>query len=170
MKKFTQWFLIGIVIISISWMLNASIEKSNSRNSVKEKIITLPELTLFELDSTEMDTSILNRKSLALIFFNSACEHCQYEAKEIKNHIHAFANSTLVFISTESLPEIKAFALAYGLDAYQNISFTKINSEHAINAFGALSIPHVFIYGPDKKLRKEFKGEIKAETISKYLK
>ncbi len=32
-----------------------------------------------------------------------------------------------------------------------------------------LSIPHIFIYGSDKKLRKEFKGETKAEAILKYL-
>jgi hypothetical protein len=35
--------------------------------------------------------------------------------------------------------------------------------------YGSLSVPHLFLYGADRKLIKEFKGETKIEAILQYV-
>jgi hypothetical protein len=44
-----------------------------------------------------------------------------------------------------------------------------LTPEESYKAFGPTSVPHLFIYGPDKELRKEFKGETKIDALLKYL-
>lgn len=169
MRKFIQWFLVITVISSIAWMVNKSVDKVNLRKAAEKKITTLPDLILHDVDSSALDISMFSNKYIVLIFFNSSCDHCQYEAIDVRNNVEALSKSNIIFISSETLLTIKAFAKSYGLDAYQNISFAKIDDENATAIFGSISVPHVFIYGPDKILRKEFKGETKVEAILKYL-
>jgi len=169
MKDIVKWILIVIVVCAIAWMANASFKKVQAAKSAKEKLNTLPAFSLATLDSLSIESSSFGDSPVVLIYFNSECDHCQYEAQDIKNNIAGFSKATIVFMSSEPLVKIKAFAGTSGLRDHKNVLFTKITSNDAFTAFGSLAVPHVFIYGPDKKLRKEFKGETKAEAILKYL-
>lgn len=169
MRNIIKWVLLVLILCAIGWMANASFKKVQVSKSVKEKLNTLPVFSLVTLDGLSLESSALAEGSLVLIHFNSECDHCQYEVQDIKNNIAAFSNTTLVFMSSEPLVKIRNFAGASGLDNYSNVLFTKIDSNDAFTSFGALAVPHVFIYGPDNKLVKEFKGETKAEAILKYL-
>ncbi len=168
MRNIIKWVLVILILCAIGWMANASFKKVQVSKSVKEKLNTLPVFSLVTLDSSSLESTALAAGSLVLIYFNSECDHCQYEAQDIKNNIKAFSKATLVFMSSEPLAKIQAFAGTSGLSDQTNISFTKITSNDAFTSFGTLAVPHVFIYGPDKILRKEFKGETKAEAILKY--
>jgi hypothetical protein len=72
-------------------------------------------------------------------------------------------------MSSESIKVIKRTSVDFGLEGIPNIHFVKINPEHVFETFGSLSLPHIFIYGNDRKLIKEFKGETKMDAILKYL-
>jgi hypothetical protein len=72
-------------------------------------------------------------------------------------------------VSSEFIKEIKSFSIKYRLNDEPNVTFTKINPEDVYNTFGSVFIPHIFIYGKDRKLIKEFKGETKVEAILQYL-
>lgn len=168
MRNIIKWVLLVIVLCTIGWLANASFKKVQIAKSAKEKFNTLPAFSLIALDSSSIEATTFTG-SLILIYFNSECDHCQYEAQDIKNNITFFSKATLVFMSSEPLARINAFAQTTGLIDHTNVSFTKITSHDAFTSFGALAVPHVFIYGSDKKLIKEFKGETKAEAILKYL-
>lgn len=169
MKETIKWGLLFTIVVAIAWLINASFEKVRAAKSAKEKLSTLPAFSLTALDSSAIESSSFDYAPLVLIYFNSECDHCQYEAQDIKNNIAGFSKATIVFMSSEPLAKIKAFAENGSLNDHANVSFTKITSHDAFTAFGTLAVPHVFIYGPDKRLRKEFKGETKAEAILKYL-
>jgi peroxiredoxin len=169
MRNIIKWALLVLILCAIGWMANASFKKVQVARSAKEKLTTLPVFSLITLDSSAVESSSLTKGLLILIYFNSECDHCQYEVQDIKNNVTAFSKTTLVFMSSEPLAKIQAFTKASGLSDQTNISFTKITSNDAFTSFGALAVPHVFIYGPDKILRKEFKDETKAKAILKYL-
>lgn len=169
MRLFITWFLIVLVLCIISWMANSSFEKIQKGKEREQKSSTLPNLKLFTLDSLAFDAFPKPHKFVVLIHFNTTCEHCHYEVLAIKNAADEFNDAEIIFFSTEALSLIRAFASASGLGEHSNIHFAKISFTDVINTIGALSIPHIFIYGPDKKLRKEFKGETKPEAILKYL-
>lgn len=169
MKDIIKWILIISVLCAIAWMANASFKKIQTARLTKEKLNTLPEFILVGLDSVLIEFSSFENGPLVLIYFNSECDHCQYEVQDIKKNIAGFSKATVVFMSSESLAKINAFAQSSGLKDFPNVFFTKISSNDAFTAFGPLGVPHVFIYGRDKVLRKEFKGETSAEVILKYL-
>ena len=130
-------------------------------------ISVLPDLPLVDTDSLVFADSILLGKCVVLIFFTTKCDPCQYEAAEIERYVYAFQKTQLVFISKEPLREILWFAKIYGLSTYQNVLFLQMNREET--SFDSLAMPHMFIYGPDGKLRKRFKRETRADSLAKYL-
>ena len=61
------------------------IEKLAAKREARTKIQTLPHARLFTLDSVAYQFN--SASSIALIHFNTGCEHCQYELKEIKKKV-----------------------------------------------------------------------------------
>lgn len=169
MRDIIKWIIIVSVLCAMAWMANASFKKVQVAKSIKEKRKKLPVFSLASLDSLSIESYSFEDTPLVLIYFNSECDHCQYEVRDIKKNIADFSKATVVFMSSEPLTKINAFADSSGLKDFPNVFFTKISSNDAFTAFGSLGIPHVFIYGSDKVLRKEFKGETSAEVILKYL-
>jgi len=129
MRNIIKWGLLVTVICAIAWMANLSIKKVQVAKAAKGKFNTLPVFSLITRDSSLIDVSVFASRPLVLIYFNSECDHCQYEAEDIKNNIRAFSKATLVFMSSEPLTKINAFAEASGLSDQTNVSFTKITSE-----------------------------------------
>src|SRR5690349_13846768 len=103
MKEMAKWIILTLVLCAIAWMVGVSVQKLETNKSIKEKITYLPELRLFDFDSVSLNHSILEGKSIAVIYFNSECEHCSYEAQNIKETYDKFPDETLiVFMSSES--------------------------------------------------------------------
>lgn len=137
------------------------------KRKIEVKLESLPAAKLFGLDS--LVYTINSSSSVCIVYFDSNCEYCQYELKEIKNNISLFTHSQIVFISSQDIASIKKASEDYGLAKIFNIDFVKINSIDVFDTFGSASLPHIFIYDSNQKLVKEFKGETKVEAILKYL-
>ncbi len=130
----------------------------------------MPGFNLLSMDSTAFTNRNLNlAQPTVIIFFNSECPHCQYEATAIGENINAFAHVNLLMMSVEPLAKIKAFATDYRLNLHKEIHLTQIREAVVFDTFGSISVPHIFIYNQQQKLVKEFKGEVKIEVILKYL-
>lgn len=170
MRPLLSWMLIIVILCSIAWMANASFTRLQKKKERTNNLAILPKLKLFTKDSLAFDVWSLPEVPIVMIYFNSGCEHCQYEASSIKASIEQFNSAHLIFFSSEPITLIQQFSDHYGLNEYSNIHFTKINATDVAATLGTLAIPHVFIYGADRKLVKEFRGETKPEAILKYLK
>jgi thioredoxin-related protein len=157
-----------VSFISILLFLGYSIlDRVEHKKQAYNKIQNIPSAKLFGLDS--LPYTLPNASRLCLIYFDSGCDHCQYELRSISKNISSFKNTNIVFFSTENIDIIKKIPASYGFSGIQNIVFVKINNEDVYNEFGQLSLPHIFIYGKDSKLIKEFKGETKVQAILKYI-
>ncbi len=167
MRKNAIISLILLVTIVFFWLIKSTSKNLTTIKNRQELLLRLPNLSLFTKDSVKF--RIETGQPIVLIYFNSNCEHCQYEVNDVYNNIQSFDEAKVLFLSSESTAQIKAFADTNKLLKFPNVTFAKIESAHAAEIFGTLSVPHIFIYGQDGKLRKEFRGETKAEAIAKYL-
>jgi len=160
---------ITIVLVLALFMVYGIVEKVSAKKETQTKIQSIPiHAPLIGLDSARFN--IPTDKNLVLIYFNSECEHCQYELSQLNENIAEFEGIQFVLMSSENLSTIKSTSVKYELDRFDNIQFVKINPENVFDNFGSLSVPNIFIYGADGKLIKEFRGETKMEAILKYAK
>jgi peroxiredoxin len=162
MKK----YIISILILSLAlggfYLIN---KKAEEKAQAKEKIQTMPDFHFLALDSTVFSATNLAERKTILVYFNSTCEHCQYEAGEISKHIDKFSNVNLLFVSEQNLAEIRAFSETYGLDKQENVKFLKAPDNGFYKIFGSSPIPSVFIYNVDRQLVKNYKGETRIELL-----
>jgi thiol-disulfide isomerase/thioredoxin len=162
MKK----YIISILILGFAfggfYLIN---KKAEEKAQAREKIQAMPNFQFLALDSTVFSAADLAERKTVLVYFNSTCEHCQYEAAEISKHIKEFKNINLLFVSEQNLAEIRAFAETYGLDKQDNIKFLKAPNNGFYKLFGSSPIPSIFIYSADKQLVKNYKGETRIELL-----
>ncbi len=168
-KKAAIW-IIGIIVVGLGIYVSFKTYRlMRQQQDSKIKTASIPDLPLFNLDSTSFRVSSFTSQFLLIIFFNPSCEYCQAEAREIRSKIGRFSSSSVLMVSSSRISEIRAFATEYNLQANPVVTFAKINPDEVFKSFGSLSIPHVFIYGKDKQLIREFKGEASVDIIIKYL-
>ncbi|MCA4893610.1 MAG: redoxin domain-containing protein [Cytophagales bacterium] len=168
MRNILLWCLSISFVLLVAWMANITVAKLRALDRVKEKTASLKSLPIVTMDSSKYELTN-NSIPTIIILFNTTCEHCQYEATEIKKSIDFFSQVRVLMISSETIEVIKAFGDQYGLTNKPSITFAKISPDDVFETFGSVSIPHIFIYGKDRKLIKEFKGETKIDAILQYL-
>jgi thioredoxin-related protein len=155
--------LFAVVLMMVYFI----VERVALKKNISEKIQTFSVDRLYAMDSVEYQ--LQEPKPILLVFFNSECDHCQYELAEIKKHSNAFENTSVLLMSSENISTIQQAAKSFALNDLGNIEFLKINREDVFEKFGSLSVPHIFIYGADRRLIKEFNGETKIEAILQHL-
>jgi peroxiredoxin len=121
------------------------------------------------MDSLKVSHAEFNKKPTVIVYFNTECEHCQYEVTQIVKHQKHFKDVNLYMLSAENIAQIKAFAHKMGLDKISNLEMGKITVKESFDVFAFTSIPDILIYNASGELQKHFKGETKIEAILKYL-
>ena len=108
-------------------------------------------------------------KSSLVIYFNPDCEHCQYEARAIRDSLHRFAQTNIILISDEPAARLESFGEKYDLLNRPNVHILYDANGDFKQLFGTNSVPSIFIYNQERELVKHFKGETKIEAILKYM-
>lgn len=104
-----------------------------------------------------------------IVYFHPDCEHCQYEAQQLSHHPSLLQKARVWFLSTEPAPALKTFSHRYRLDALSGVTVARIEPSLAFDSLGFRGVPHLLVYAPDGKLKKEFRGETRWETVEKAL-
>jgi glutaredoxin len=167
MKKFLLLFIVSALLTGLSFMTYVIIERVNHKRLTRGHLESLDNFLIYDFDSTRFHLSSYRKR--ILIYFDSECDHCQYQLSQIFSHRKSFDDSDIVLLSSELISTIKLYAERnYPLDA-GNVYFAKINQLDAYNTFGSLAVPQIFIYGTDGILVKDFKGETKVDAVLQYL-
>lgn len=143
-------------------------QKLSAKDEQAAKLQQRPDLSAVHFVHNSNSTMIDGKPTL-IILFNSDCEHCQYEAGQLQKRHQEFARASVYLLTTETPVRAQAFARHYGLDSLAMMHVGTLTPEESYKAFGPTSVPHLFIYGPDRQLRKEYKGETKIDALLKYL-
>jgi len=170
MKKYLK-IIIGLTLVSIIAYLGYSIStKINHKKEVVERIQNLPEFS-FKTISGEQFTQ--NEISITLpklfIYFNSDCDFCHAEAKQIQEHIKQLKKMQIIMVSHENSEGIKAFAEKYNLINEKRIIFLEDEKLEFSEIFDANSIPFMLLYSKGNQLIQKFKGATKVENIINLL-
>lgn len=166
MKKKLK-IIIGILLISIIGYLGYSIgNKLNYKKEVAERIKTIPEFSFKTLNGKLFtQNNISSTLPKLFVYFNSECDFCQGEAKQIKDNIEQLKNVQLLFVSFEDSKGIKTFAEKHHLVNYENIIFLEDEELQFSELFDAKSIPFMVLYSQNNQLIQKFKGATKIEKI-----
>jgi hypothetical protein len=158
------------VIIFSLWVvcLWSCSQSSKSGEASNQEINELPYLSYQTLKGEPASTRSLPGSSI-LILFNTDCDHCQREAKEISEKIDAFKNYQLLFIAADTLDQIANFSKAYNLADKPNVKFGRAEYQDVFINFGSIPTPSVYIYSRERKFVKSFLGETPVEELIKYL-
>ncbi|ELR69721.1 hypothetical protein C900_04698 [Fulvivirga imtechensis AK7] len=154
MKKKAILTLAFLLLLTIGWVGFKGIRRLNKKAAIEKK---QGDLSLMLNQINQADTDIT--PTTILIFFNSECEHCQEEIKEVSKNIGELKKYQLFLISYEPENEALAFLSRYNLSNF----YLKSSPEKVISAFEG-SVPQTLIYKKGK-LIQHFKGEVKIETI-----
>jgi len=127
----------------------------------------LPAMHLTMLNGATVDTKTLIGKVI-LVLFQTDCDHCQREAKEIRDNIVSFRDYTIYFITADQMPAIEKFGKDYDLLNHSNISFGMTSVNDVLTNFGSIPTPSVYVY-MDRQLKHKFNGEVSINKILEIL-
>jgi peroxiredoxin len=167
MKKIIFFHIIIFLMVEFTGCTKTSTEKKTETVAPIQKHNDLPSMTLMALDGTQINTLSIKGKSI-LILFQPDCDHCQREAKEIRENLEAFKEYSIYFISADPMPAIEKFAKDYELVNRANIFFGMTTVDNVLKNFGPIPAPSVYIYS-DQVLKQKFNGEVAIDKILQAL-
>ncbi|HMP28525.1 MAG TPA: redoxin family protein [Saprospiraceae bacterium] len=132
-------------------------------------IYNLPKFNLKMSKSKYWESLAINDTFQSIfIYFNPNCEHCHYQLKYAKEVVKE-KDVHIIFVANVLVEELKKFVTTNDMQDEKNIIFLSDEENNFSKIFHTNVFPSIFIYGKDKKLKKRFNGETKAEAILKYL-
>lgn len=154
MKKKAVFALGFVVLVFLSWMGYTGVQKLNKKEAVEDAQSTLSEM-LNRLGRSDVDIA----QSSILVFFNSECEHCQWEIEQLDKNLEKCKKHQLLLTSFEPENEALAFLRQHNLSDF----YLKSPPEKVMSAYTG-GIPQTLLY-QNGKLIKHFKGEVKIESV-----
>lgn len=158
--------IIGIVLATISFLAFKIFNTANKKNSTEKATATLPAFTFYNLQNQPVNNGSLQKsKSTVFIYFNTGCEHCQYETEQILKNEKQLHHSQVLMISRQPARELMAFDTAHELSSYPFIRLLRDSANSFHETFGTAMVPSIFIYNREQKLVKKYLGETKIENL-----
>lgn len=169
MKKIITILFVFVVIIFISYFGYQSIKKHNINKQAEKTIQELPVFSFYTLNKKRFKYINITKKNTLIIYFHPECEHCQYEAKQLVLNKEKFKQTQILMISPADLTDIQLFNTSYGLNKVEILKMLWDKERKFENHFGKSTFPTILIYNQENKLQKKYKGEVKIESILKYI-
>jgi thiol-disulfide isomerase/thioredoxin len=169
MKKIITGLVVAVFFLTITFIVIEIGNKLNKGKIIKEHISKLPEFSFTTLQNTSFNSSSITQGPVLIIRYHPECEHCQYEISElIKSKILASGIKILLISDADKNEIIKFLDESHINDIPEMIPLLDTASVFS-DVFGRDIVPSNYIYDQELKLVKVFNGEVKIETILKYL-
>jgi hypothetical protein len=160
-------FLIGFTL-SLALLISGVSNKILKVKQINEKIAVLPSFSFSTLAKDDFHSSEIKEGPVLIVRFHPECEHCQYEISQIfKSDIPLV--SKVLLISSDHPDSISKFLCQFNSSYYPSVITLADTTDSFSGIFGKDIIPSNYIYNKELKLVKVLLGEVKIETIHKYL-
>jgi peroxiredoxin len=171
MKKLTKYFIIFILLALGSWLGTKTVQSYRANKEATEKVQFLQHCCFKSLHGGQICIDGFNpNQPTVILYFHPECEHCQYEATEMGRQPERFAKANMILITPDdSTKRIEAFADRYKIWQVDNLVILFDRNGQFKKQFGTSVVPAVFIYGANKRLLKQFTGEVKMEAVLKII-
>lgn len=166
MRSMLKWVIALAAASIIGFLLYKIACTVNQKTVTDERIARLPVFTFYNLDSTLFtNDSLPDGRSTVIVYFNTGCEHCQYETEQIIKNAGSLQQASFLLASIQPIAELKKFDSTYRLLSYPFIKLLHDKGNVMHHVFGANNVPSIFIYDSNKRLIKKYTGELKIEAI-----
>ncbi len=169
MRKTILISLAIVFILFLSILISGIARKMSKEARVGEKIAYLPSFSFITLEKDDFHSSEIRKGPVLIIRFHPECEHCQYEISQILQSDIPGIVSKALLISNDNPDSIRIFLKQFNYTDYPSIIVLADTADSFNRIFGKDIVPSNYIYNKDLKLVKVLYGEVKTETIRKYL-
>ncbi|WP_281171611.1 TlpA family protein disulfide reductase [Algoriphagus mannitolivorans] len=149
MKYLFPSLLVGFVAIG-AWI---GFSRYTTKQELQSTYSSIPSimLTSTDGDSVNLKTEGDSAPSV-LIYFNSSCPICQSEAELIQSKFRKDTLTRFLWVSSESVEEVKNFAAHYSLDSLDTHRFYSDTLFRLASAFRLTGVPATFVYDDEGNL------------------
>ncbi|MCT3674377.1 TlpA family protein disulfide reductase [Elizabethkingia anophelis] len=152
--------LIGLMI----YLFNSFQKKKDKIDKLKQ----IPSFVVTDVNGKAITQNNLSNGNKILIYFSPSCHFCQAEAEELSKINSQYPSIKWLFIASEPLNEINAFAKQYNLNDKENILWARDEKAKVYQTFGMTGVPYFLAYDSSNKLVFRNAGAIKIEKIIEY--
>lgn len=170
MRKLILTIILVLFSISLILLISGVSSKLLERKRLNEKISVLPSFAFQTLANDDFHSSEIKEGPVLIVRFHPECEHCQYEISGIFNSDIPALVSRALLISSDHPDSIRKFLKQFNSSEYPSILALADTSDTFSEIFGKDIVPSNYIYSKELKLVKVLLGEVKTETIRKYIK
>lgn len=166
-KRLVKIGIVCIVLGLLGYLGYKVVSKIGYKKEVKERLQSIPPFSFVDVKNNRAFThqNIPTKRATIFVYFDKDCDYCQHEAEELKKHIAELKNTTILFVSRNSIASIKEFAINYGLENYKNVHFLFDAEDTFHLQFDATSIPYMLVYGKNREIIMRNKGQLKIAPI-----
>jgi hypothetical protein len=169
MRKVILIISLVVFFLTLGLLISGVSSKILKEKRINEKIAFLPSFSFTTLTNDDFHSSEIKKGPVLIVRFHPECEHCQYEISQIlKSDIPSLVSKVL-FISSDHPDSISKFFRQFNSIDYPSVITLADTSDSFSNIFGRDIVPSNYIYNKELKLVKVLPGEVKTETIRKYI-
>jgi hypothetical protein len=169
MRKVILTVVILFFAITVIYLITNILIKVQKQKTLTEKISVFPSFSFMTLTNETFNSSDIQQGPILLVRFHPECEHCQYEISEILKSSIPSSDVKILLVSSYQIDSIKRFLDQFNYSDFPSVIPLADTSYSFGDIFGNEAIPSNYIYDKDLKLVKVMHGEMKTETIIKYL-
>ncbi|GAB3415251.1 peroxiredoxin family protein [Niabella aquatica] len=164
--RIVKLLILLLVISAIGILLYKIINRVNSKTAAEQRTAILPAFTFYTLSNTPFtNDSLIKVKGTVIIYFNTGCEHCQYETEQVVKYANKLQQADFLMVSHQPVSELKVFDSIYSIAACSFIKLLHDREYTMQRVFGANTVPTIFIYNKDNRFIKKYSGEVKIDAI-----
>ncbi len=169
MRRIILSILLVLVTLCAGLLISGVAKKIHKHKQLTEKIAKLPSFSFMTLADKTFSSSEIKEGPVLVIRFHPECEHCRYEISEILKSAIPSSGTLIVMVSSANPDSIRKYFSQFDLSDYPEIITLADTSYVFGDIFGSDIIPSNYIYNKELNLVKILHGEVKTETILKYL-
>lgn len=169
MRKVIKIIVIVIFLIVLLGIFIGIGRKLNKKELLEQNISRLPSFTLSTLSDSSFHSHFITKGPLLIVRFHPECEHCQYEISELVKSEILKSDTKILLISSADRGIINKFLGQFELSEAHSIIPLIDTANIFYDLFGNDIIPSNYVYNENLDLVKILYGEVKIETILKYL-
>jgi hypothetical protein len=157
MKLFFYIALIGCIVSC----------KDTGKGGIDPRVLTLPQFSMQLLDSPNVlnTQNIRTGQPTVVMYFSPDCKFSQQQTQRIISNYAALQHIRFYMCSSSPLEKINAFSKHYQLNRFNNITVGRDYNLFFQEQLKVPSYPWLFIYAPDKKLKRIITGSTEVKTI-----
>lgn len=160
----------GLAAISLVVLLYGFWNTKNRKQAIAEQLESIPDFKFHQLDGTPYTRdSLPQHRPTVFVWFHTDCDFCRNEVKDITAHLSEFADTQILFVSTEPAETIQAFAISSGLATHPSVVLLEDRQMIFPVRFAVTTTPYTLVYGRNSRLLNRFHGQILSSSILKTL-